>query len=278
VGDGTAIVSDIGSSNGTFANGERVDQPRPVAVGDVVTLGETEITLTLARPDLPAIVLDSSTGPSDHLGAKTLTTPLTTIDRVVAATVGEDLVPTLLGSADEPGTLTLVFSDIEGSTSRALALGDEAWLELLRRHNRLLTTHVAAHRGRVVKTQGDGFMLAFRSARHALMCAIGVQQDLQRWADARPDEALRVRMGLHTGEVLVDDGGDLFGKHVIVAARVASGAEGGEILVSDLVKRIAEPRGDIAFSPARTMELKGLEAEEVYAVDWRSYVGATAVT
>ena len=68
----------------------------------------------------------------------------------------------------------------------------------------------------------------------------------------RPTE-LRVRIGLHTGEVLVDDGGDLFGKHVVVAARIGASPQGGEILVSSLVQQIAEPRGDLVLhSPARS--------------------------
>ena len=75
---------------------------------------------------------------------------------------------------------------------------------------------------------------------------------------------------MHTGEVVVDDGGDLFGKHVVVAARIGALAEGGEILVSSLVRQIAEPRGDITFVSPRDVELRGISGiETVWTVDWR---------
>jgi class 3 adenylate cyclase len=77
---------------------------------------------------------------------------------------------------------------------------------------------------------------------------------------------------MHTGEVVVDDHGDMFGKHVVVAARVGALAEGEEILVSSLVRQLAEPRGDISFDAPRTVELRGIEdAEIVWSVDWRNF-------
>jgi class 3 adenylate cyclase len=76
-------------------------------------------------------------------------------------------------------------------------------------------------------------------------------------------------MGAHTGEVMMQDDGDLFGKHVIVAARVGALAEGGQILVSNLVKQIAEPRGDIPFGPPLETRLKGIEGLAlVHEIDW----------
>ena len=82
---------------------------------------------------------------------------------------------------------------------------------------------------------------------------------------------MRVRMGLHIGEAIVDDTGDLFGRHVIIAARIANLAEGGEILVSSLVKEIVAARGDIVFGPARDVVLKGLEGTcTVHPLDWRA--------
>jgi class 3 adenylate cyclase len=164
----------------------------------------------------------------------------------------------------------VVFSDIESSTELAVALGDTRWFELLGEHHRLVTAHVDAHRGRIVKNQGDGYMLCFRSARQALLACIGLQRDLDR-ASIGTDlgEQLRVRMGAHTGEVMMQDDGDLFGKHVIVAARIGALAEGGQVLVSNLVKQIAEPRGDIPFGPAMEARLKGIEGPTlVHEIDW----------
>ena len=90
-----------------------------------------------------------------------------------------------------------------------------------------------------------------------------MQRDLERQHVEAPELAVRVRVGLHTGEVLVDDGGDLIGRHVVVAARIADLADGGEILGSSLVKQIAEPRGDIAFVDPREVALKGIGGTEI---------------
>jgi adenylate cyclase len=76
---------------------------------------------------------------------------------------------------------------------------------------------------------------------------------------------------MHTGEAIVDRSGDLFGRHVIVAARVANLADGGEILVSSLVREIVAARGDITFGPPRDVKLKGIDGNHiVYAVDWQA--------
>jgi class 3 adenylate cyclase len=172
----------------------------------------------------------------------------------------------------EAGTLTICFSDIESSTTMAVALGDRAWFDLLRDHFALVSAHVEAHRGRIVKHQGDGFMMCFRSARAALMSSMGIQRDLARRAGIEPERAILVRMGLHTGEVLMGDDGDLFGKHVVVAARIAGLAEGGEILVSSLVRQIAEARGDLRFVAPREVQLRGIDGvETVWAVDWTAF-------
>ena len=81
-------------------------------------------------------------------------------------------------------------------------------------------------------------------------------------------EAIRVRMGLHTGEA-VRDGDDFFGKHVNLAARIAGKAEGGEILASSLLKELTASAGDIAFSEGREVELKGLTgSHHVFLVAW----------
>jgi len=119
-----------------------------------------------------------------------------------------------------------------------------------------------------VKSQGDGFMLAFPSARSAVMCSIEIMRALEAHGRSRPTDALRVRIGMHAGEAIVEDG-DLFGKPVVLAARIASQAHGGEILVSSLVREIVESRGDLLFGETRRVELKGLAgAHTLHAVDW----------
>jgi hypothetical protein len=96
------------------------------------------------------------------------------------------------------GTATILFTDIEGSTQLTERLGDREWMSLLREHNDIVRAQAAMHSGFEVKSQGDGFMLAFASARDAVSCAIGIQRALADRDPAAPE--IRVRVGLHTGE------------------------------------------------------------------------------
>ncbi|MEE8346635.1 MAG: adenylate/guanylate cyclase domain-containing protein, partial [Dehalococcoidia bacterium] len=164
--------------------------------------------------------------------------------------------------------VTILFSDIESSTAMTERLGDKRWLELLRGHNAIVRKRVAAHEGFEVKSEGDGFMLAFGSARKALACAIDIQRAFAERNESA-DEPIKVRIGLHTGEAIKEDE-DFFGRNVILAARIASQAGGGEILVSSLLKELAESAGDIAFGDGREVELKGLAGtHRLFEVGWR---------
>jgi class 3 adenylate cyclase len=100
-------------------------------------------------------------------------------------------------------------------------------------------------------------MIAFSSARDALRCATAVQRALAAHAERDPDHAVRVRIGLHTGEVLKDQD-DFFGRNVVLAARIGAAAQGGEILVSSVLKSLVESTGSWAFEDERDLELKGL--------------------
>src|SRR6476620_492101 len=103
-------------------------------------------------------------------------------------------------------------------------------------------------------------MLAFASARAAVDAMIETQRALESWARSQPTSAVRVRVGIHTGEVIpVRD--NFLGRHVTVAARVANAARGGEILVSALVREIVDARGDLIFDEPRTVGLKGLPGD-----------------
>src|SRR3970282_1532554 len=110
--------------------------------------------------------------------------------------------------------------------------------ELLREHNAIVRQQVKSHGGFEVKSEGDGFMLAFQSARRALQCAIDIQRAFAERNEAA-EEAIRVRIGLHTGEA-IKEGDDFFGKHVTLAVCVAGQAQGGQILVSSLLKELTE--------------------------------------
>ena len=164
------------------------------------------------------------------------------------------------------GTVTLLFSDIEGSTPMAERLGDIRWLALLREHNAIVRDQIAQYGGFEVKTIGDAFMVAFGSARRAVLCAIGIQQGLSRYNGAHPQHPVRVRIGLHAGEP-VREGNDFYGKSVILASRIAGEASGGEILASALLRELTESAGDIRFEAARNVTLKGLAGtHQVYPV------------
>jgi class 3 adenylate cyclase len=176
---------------------------------------------------------------------------ITSIDSVAHAIEVER--PDLESVTAPDGTVTLLFTDIEGSTERNQDLGDREWMQLLRHHHDLVREQVAANQGFEVKSMGDGFMIAFSSARRALRCALDIQH-----AIAKEDELdIRVRAGLHAGEA-VRDGDDFYGATVNMAARVANAAHGGEVLVSSLVKALVDSSGEFAFDTPRTAELKGI--------------------
>jgi adenylate cyclase len=158
------------------------------------------------------------------------------------------------------GTVTILFSDIENSTGLNSELGDESWVKLLGAHDRLLRTYVDRHRGHIVKSQGDGYMVVFPTPQLALEAALGIQRALaakrQRSRQLRRTP-LRVRMGLHTGTAIERDG-DYFGRNVAMAARVAAMADGGEVLVTDEIVDALADSPDFRFDEDDRVELKGL--------------------
>jgi class 3 adenylate cyclase len=161
-----------------------------------------------------------------------------------------------------------LFSDIESSAEITARLGDQEWLVVLRAHDRIVREGVRRHGGRIVKSQGDGFMVSFKSARAAVLAGVAIEKDTRAHGREHPDASLRVRIGIHTGEAISASDGDLFGRHVVLAARIADAALGGEILVSSLVREIALGRGDLVFGPARQVSLKGLGEHVVHEVLW----------
>src|SRR5919106_1283423 len=175
--------------------------------------------------------------------------------------------PDLSGAVAPNGTVTVLFTDIEGSTQLTEDLGDREWMEVLRKHNEIVREQLALHSGFEVKSQGDGFMLAFSSARDALRCARGFQRAVAE-SDSN-GHRLRVRMGLHTGEP-IREADDFYGKAVIQAARIAAEARGSEILVSSLVRDLTESSGEYVFATPRDVELKGLSGtHRVAPVLWQ---------
>jgi len=174
--------------------------------------------------------------------------------------------PDLSGTSAPDGTVTIAFTDIEDSTRLNDFLGDQRWLELLRAHNDVIKVVTADHSGTVVKNQGDGFMLAFPSARRGLHCAQAIELAIaERFRD--PGSPVRVRIGIHVGET-IREADDFFGHAVSYAARIASSASGGEIVVSSLVHDLLVQTGAFTFGEPRVVELKGIQgSHRVYPVD-----------
>ena len=171
----------------------------------------------------------------------------------------------ILNMAASDGTVTLFFSDIEDSTPLNDRLGDDTWVKVLAAHDKLLRKRIEANRGQVVKTAGDGFMVAFRDPEAACRAAIGIQRDLPRDMTLRRYGGVHVRIGIHTGQVVARDG-DYFGRNVAMAARVANLAQGGETLASDAVHDALDEAAAVVLEELERVELKGLSGEHTV---WR---------
>jgi class 3 adenylate cyclase len=162
------------------------------------------------------------------------------------------------------GTVTFVFSDVEGSTELLKRLGDR-YGELLSEHRRIVREVFGAHAGVEIDAQGDAFFFAFARARDAAAAAVEAQRAHaeQAWPDG---ERVRVRMGLHTGEPAVGDEGYL-GLDVVRAARICTAGQGGHVLLSETTKALlgsSLPEG-VSVQPMGERRLKDLdEPERVY--------------
>jgi class 3 adenylate cyclase len=247
------IAVDLGSTNGSCVDDVALRGPHRLQPGEVLRIGSSTIRL----------VVEDRPRPEPN---PLRTTSIDLVSETVLA--GEGDLAALVPAPDH--TVTIVFSDIEDSTRRAIELGDQMWMNILQIHNAIVRRFVAKHGGREVKTLGDGFMLTFPSARSAILAMTDVQSAVQAYARSKPTEGMSVRVGIHTGEAMPDAGGDLIGHHVILASRIANAARGGEILVSSVVKAIAGSRRDITFGETRNVALKGIDTDQtVHVVEWQ---------
>jgi class 3 adenylate cyclase len=260
------MVTDLGSTNGTFRDGERLTEAVVLESGSAVTLGHGTIRYVGDVGDVygpPSTDAESSAEELADLEARRGST--TSIERV--ANMATDDPGTLVDVLRRGSTVTIMFSDIEASTARATALGDKEWFKILRDHEALIRQMAGRHHGVIVKSLGDGFMLSFESAYNAVVCAIRIQQT----AESSDDGHLRVRIGVHTGEAIQLDDGDWIGRHVIEASRIADAADGGEVYTSELVHGLTRAHTDLPFGPPVTRELKGLGPETIRKVEWRTF-------
>jgi class 3 adenylate cyclase len=161
---------------------------------------------------------------------------------------------------------TILFTDMEGSTSLTQRLGDARAMEVLRTHDRIVREALGRHGGSEVKHTGDGLMGSFPSVIGAIESAVQIQR---RLAEAGDRDQLRVRIGMSAGEP-VTERNDLFGAVVQLAARLCSRAEPGSVLVSSAVHDLALGKGFV-FRKHRRLSLKGFdEPIQSFEVIWQS--------
>lgn len=161
----------------------------------------------------------------------------------------------------ERALATVLFTDIVGSTETAARLGDRAWRELLERHDAIVRRQLAIHRGREVKTMGDGFLATFDGPARAIRCAAAIEAAVR-------EIGLEVRAGIHSGEIELI-GEDVGGMAVNIGARIGALAEPGEVLVSSTVRELVVGSG-LEFADRGAHSLKGAPGE------WRLFAGVGA--
>jgi class 3 adenylate cyclase len=183
--------------------------------------------------------------------------------------------PNFVSQAAPDGTVTLMFSDMEDYTGILERLGDQAAHGLVRAHNDIVRRLTGEFGGHEVELRGDGFLLAFSSARTAVLCAVALQRAFDGESFGE-DETIRVRIGLHTGET-IKEADAFFGKSVVQAFRIADMADGGQILLSGTTHDLVESAGDLRFDEERLIALKGLTGmHRVFPLLWGDAAAATS--
>jgi class 3 adenylate cyclase len=255
------------------------------------TLGQADVaallpevrarTLVLHRRQIPWLSLEAASYIASHIpeaelvvlegasGAYALEDSEPVFRAVDEFLGGSESAPAVGGAEQRAasGLCTILFTDVEGSTALTERLGDAKAREVLRNHERIVREALRAHGGAEVKAMGDGFMASFSSATRALECAIAIQRAFAALDDEHPETPIRVRIGLNAGEPIAEDE-DLFGTAVIMAARIAAQAQGGEILASDVVRQLVAGKGFL-FADRGEVALRGFEGPvRLYEVRW----------
>jgi len=161
-----------------------------------------------------------------------------------------------------------MMTDVVGSTELRRTCGDQDADDILTLQAAIVQHQVAAFGGRVRKSLGDGFLISFPSEVAAVRAAVAIQRALGEHNTAEPQRAVEVRIGVHSGQVAERDG-DLLGQAVHATARVMTEAVGGEILITDEIRKLAEPQLDYSFLDSGLFWLRGFpELWRLYEVSW----------
>jgi class 3 adenylate cyclase len=181
---------------------------------------------------------------------------------------GAAIFPGAAADARDPGIRTVLFTDVVNSTTLTQLLGDEAALALLGVHDAVVRDALSASGGREIKHTGDGIMASFVSTAGAVRCAIQIQRELDKHAQANPEHSLKVRVGAAAGEP-VEQHNDLFGCTVQLAARLCAHAQPEQILVSNAIAELCIGKG-ISFEDVGEVTLKGFGSPvRAHAAAWR---------
>jgi class 3 adenylate cyclase len=173
------------------------------------------------------------------------------ISQLVSATIRNQVRKRLGGPELPDGVVTIVFTDVEGSSELVRDLGDHDARPILRKHDEVVRQVLAEHEGMEVERSGDAFMIVFRFPSKAVAFAVALHDRLA--ADAE----VRVRIGMDTGEVIREEKG-YFGRTVFRAARIAQLGEGGQVLASEATRVMVENVPGLKFVDLGERELDGL--------------------
>lgn len=190
----------------------------------------------------------------------------TAVDRIALA---PGRVTRVRGATSPDGAITLMLGDIADAGSVAHRIGPDRWQQLVGDQRALLGQLVSSYGGEVARYECDGFVATFRSAHAGVHAAVQLQRSFAEMVSAVQDGSVALRLGLHSGFVIPNPEQPL-GRNVVLAARIAGQASGGEILVSSSLKEYTQSDRRIRFEARGEYHFKGLIGEHsVYSIHWR---------
>jgi class 3 adenylate cyclase/pimeloyl-ACP methyl ester carboxylesterase len=181
-----------------------------------------------------------------------------------ATAITESALEDSAGMSETAEQATIVFSDIVSSTDLVNSLGDAKARDIFLQHDKIIRDTIIKYNGTELQNLGDGFMLSFESATSAIKCACAIQKEITQNLSQIP-----IRIGINTGEVIRREGRRPFGQAVVLASRIVSECEGGQILISDISKQLAAG-GNFSFSEMGKFNPKGFDDSiKLHAVSWK---------